>query len=77
MSGNIFGLKQKINAASTEKEVLDLLQTSKTYVDASPKTIRSWKNASAKKLQQLNLTISSVEKVENDSDKPVKKKKKK
>lgn len=77
MSGNIFGLKQKINAASTEKEVLDLLQISKTYVDASPETIRSWKNACAKKLQQLNSTISSVEKVENDSDKPVKKKKKK
>lgn len=77
MSGNIFGLKQKINAASTEKEVLDLLQISKTYVDASPETIRSWKNASAKKLQQLNSTISSVEKVENNSDKPVKKKKKK
>lgn len=77
MSGNIFGLKQKINAASTEKEVLDLLQISKTYVDASSETIRSWKNASAKKLQQLNSTISSVEKVKNDSDKPVKKKKKK
>jgi len=77
MSGNIFGLKQKINLASTEKEVLDLLKLSKAYIDASPETVRSWKNASTKKLQQLNSTISSVEKVENDSVKPIKKKKKK
>jgi len=77
MSGNIFGLKQKINAASTEKEVLDLLQISKTYVDASPETIRSWKNASNRRLQQLNSTVTQTETVENDSDKPVKKKKKK
>lgn len=77
MSGNIFGLKQKINAASTEKEVLDLLQLSKTYVDASPETIRSWKNASAKKLTQLNSTKPSVETVERTSDRPEKKKKKK
>jgi hypothetical protein len=80
MSGNIFGLKQKINAASTEKEVLDLLQLSKTFVDASPETIRSWKNSSTKKLHQLNSTKPSVENVENVEtvdDKPTKKKKKK
>jgi hypothetical protein len=64
MSGNIFGLKQKINVANTEKEVLDLLQLSKTYVDASPETIRSWKNATIKRLHQLNSTKPSIENVE-------------
>jgi len=77
MSGNIFGLKQKINAASTEKEVLDLLQLSKTYVDASPETIRSWKNATIKRLHQLNSTKPAIENVETDDSKPAKKKKKK
>jgi hypothetical protein len=77
MSGNIFGLKQKINAASTEKEVLDLLQLSKTFVDASPETIRSWKNSSTKKLHQLNSTKPAIENVETVDDKPTKKKKKK
>ena len=77
MSGNIFGLKQKINAASTEKEVLDLLQLSKTFVDASTETIRSWKNSSTKKLHQLNSTKPAIENVETDNNKPVKKKKKK
>jgi hypothetical protein len=77
MSGTTFGLKQRIVAAGSEKEVLDLLQLGKTYTDASQETIRSWKNASNRRLQQLNSTVTQTETVENDSDKPVKKKKKK
>ncbi len=42
MSGTTFGLKQRIVAAGSEKEVLDLLKLGKTYTDASQETIRSW-----------------------------------
>lgn len=72
----LIGLKQKLQKAASETEIVDLLNTGKTYEFASDRTKRSWKNSSKRRINFLSgKKPEVVEVVEDDTENVVVKKK--
>jgi len=55
------GLRQKLLAATSEDEVIELLNKGKTYEFASTKTRNSWKSAARRTLKQAPAPIAETE----------------
>ena len=62
------GLRQRILAATSEAEVIKLLEVGKTYEFASVSTRNSWKNAGRRALKQKPVApVDVVEELEEAS----------
>lgn len=76
MNKELFGLREKIAAATSEQEIVNFLKTGNTYEFASPRTRISWKNTAYRVINKLKNT-QSVEEVNNTDKKVLKSKNKK
>lgn len=59
MKKELFGLREKIAAASSEQEIVNFLKIGNTYEFASARTRISWKNTAFRVINKLKQTDST------------------
>lgn len=61
MKKEIFGLREKIAAATNEQEIVSFLKIGNSYEFASPRTRASWKNTAFRVINKLKQSDSNEE----------------